>query len=120
MAVPYIFGTQTSTLSLSWLDSNFATPIVLGSTSLLLGSTYTSIAGLTLTGSAFNGTVGATTPSTGAFTTVAASGQITSTVSAGTAPFVVASTTLVNNLNANYLNGNSFASPGPIGSSVAS
>ena len=56
-----------------------------------------------LTGTAsinINGTVGATTPTTGAFTTVSASGQITSTVSTGTAPFVVASTTQVANLNA--------------------
>jgi len=56
-----------------------------------------------LTGTAsinINGTVGATTPTTGAFTTVSASGQITSTVSTGTAPFVVSSTTQVANLNA--------------------
>jgi hypothetical protein len=55
-----------------------------------------------LTGTAsinINGTVGATTPTTGAFTTVSASGQITSTVSTGTAPFVVSSTTQVANLN---------------------
>jgi len=56
-----------------------------------------------LTGTAsinINGTVGATTPTTGAFTTVSASGQITSTVATGTAPFVVSSTTQVANLNA--------------------
>lgn len=56
-----------------------------------------------LTGTAsinINGTVGATTPTTGAFTTVSASGVITSTVSTGTAPFTVASTTQVANLNA--------------------
>ena len=56
-----------------------------------------------LTGTAsinINGTVGGTTPTTGAFTTVSASGAITSTVATGTAPFVVASTTQVANLNA--------------------
>jgi hypothetical protein len=56
-----------------------------------------------LTGTAsinINGTVGATTPTTGAFTTVSASGVITSTVATGTAPFTVASTTQVANLNA--------------------
>lgn len=56
-----------------------------------------------LTGTAsinINGTVGATTPNTGAFTTLSASGVITSTVSTGTAPFTVASTTQVANLNA--------------------
>ena len=47
-----------------------------------------------------NGTVGATTASTGAFTTVSATGVITSTLATGTAPFTVASTTQVANLNA--------------------
>jgi len=55
-----------------------------------------------LTGTAsinINGTVGATTPTTGAFTTLSASGVITSTVTTGTAPFVVSSTTAVANLS---------------------
>jgi len=55
-----------------------------------------------LTGTAsinINGTVGATTATTGAFTTVSASGVITSTVATGTAPFTVASTTAVANLS---------------------
>ena len=76
MAVPNIFATATSSIPLSQLDTNFATAITLGSTGLYLGNTTTSVAGLTLTGSAFNGTVGATTPSTGAFTTLSASDQI--------------------------------------------
>ena len=56
-----------------------------------------------LTGTAsinINGTVGVTTANTGAFTTVSATGVITSTVTTGTAPFTVASTTQVANLNA--------------------
>lgn len=56
-----------------------------------------------LTGTAsinINGTVGATTATTGAFTTISASGVITSTVTTGTAPFTVASTTAVANLTA--------------------
>jgi len=56
-----------------------------------------------LTGTAsinINGTVGATTPTTGAFTTISASGVITSTVATGTAPFTVSSTTTVANLGA--------------------
>lgn len=55
-----------------------------------------------LTGTAsinINGTVGATTANTGAFTTVSATGVITSTLATGTAPFTVASTTQVANLN---------------------
>ena len=56
-----------------------------------------------LTGTAsinINGTVGSTTPTTGAFTTISASGVITSTVVTGTAPLTVASTTTVANLGA--------------------
>ena len=55
-----------------------------------------------LTGTAsinINGTVGATTATTGAFTTVSATGVITSTVATGTAPFTVSSTTAVANLS---------------------
>lgn len=44
----------------------------------------------------------------------------TSTVGTGTAPFTVASTTVVANLNASSLNGATFASPGAIGSTTAS
>lgn len=55
---------------------------------------------VSITGGSINGTtIGATTASTGAFTTISASGVITSTVSTGTAPFTVASTTQVANLN---------------------
>ncbi len=76
---------------------------------------------LTISGGTINNTtIGATTASTGAFTTISASGQITSTVSTGSAPFVVASTTNVANLNASSLNGATFAAPGPIGSTTAS
>ena len=60
-----------------------------------------------------NGTVGATTPNTGVFTTVQ------STITTGTAPFVVASTTNVANLNASSLSGATFAAPGAIGSGTA-
>ena len=58
-----------------------------------------------LTGTAsinINGTVGATTATTGAFTTISASGVITSTVATGTAPFTVASTTAVTNLTSQF------------------
>ena len=56
---------------------------------------------VSITGGSVNGTtIGATTASTGAFTTISATGVITSTVATGTAPFTVASTTQVANLNA--------------------
>lgn len=61
-----------------------------------------------------NTSIGDTTASTGRFTT------ITSTVATGTAPFTVASTTNVANLNASSLNGATFAAPGAIGSTTAS
>lgn len=61
------------------------------------------------------GPIGATTPSTGAFTTISASGVITSTLATGTPPFTVASTTVVANLNASSLGGATFAAPGAIG-----
>lgn len=60
-----------------------------------------------------NGSVGVTTPSTGKFTTVE------STITTGTAPLVVASTTNVANLNASSLGGATFAAPGSIGSGTA-
>jgi hypothetical protein len=47
--------------------------LTLGSTALTLGTTTTSVAGLTLTTAAVNGTLGATTPSTVAATSVTAS-----------------------------------------------
>jgi hypothetical protein len=63
---------------------------------------------------------GSSTPRPVAATTITASGQITSTVTTGTAPFVVASTTNVANLNASSLSGATFASPGAIGSGTPS
>lgn len=72
--------------------------------SLLLGNTW-----------AAPGAIGGTTPGSIAATTMSASGQITSTLSTGTAPFSIASTTAVPNLNASLLLGNTWAAPGPIG-----
>lgn len=46
------------------------------------------------------------------------SGQVTSTVTTGTSPFVIASTTVVANLNAALLNGCTFAIPCAIGSTT--
>ncbi len=64
--------------------------------------------------------IGSSTPLAGSFTTLSASGQITSTLATGSAPFVVASTTNVANLNASSLSGATFASPGAIGSGTPS
>ena len=45
-------------------------------------------------------------------------GQVSSTVATGTAPFVISSTTQVNNLNAGLLNGCTWAAPCPLGSTT--
>jgi len=77
--------------------------------SQLLGSTW-----------AVPGTIGSTTPSTGSFTTLAASGVITSTQVTGTPPFSITSTTVVPNLNVSQLLGSTWAVPGTIGSTTPS
>jgi len=61
MAVPYIFATATTSIPLSQLDSNFATPITLGNTSVYLGNTTTSVGNLTLTNATIS-TVATTFP----------------------------------------------------------
>jgi len=48
MAVPYTFGTATSSIPLSQLDSNFATAITIGNTAVQLGNTITTLANVTL------------------------------------------------------------------------
>jgi hypothetical protein len=65
-----------------------------------------------------NTPIGATTPSTGKFTTLGATGVITSTLANGTAPFSVLSSTVVPNLNVSQLLGNTWAVPGTIGSTT--
>lgn len=64
------------------------------------------------------GAIGATTPGSGAFTTISASGQMTSMLATGTAPLVVASTTQVSNLNVSQLVGAAWDAPNPIGSTT--
>jgi hypothetical protein len=59
--------------------------------------------------------IGGSSTAAANFTTVSASGVITSTVSTGTAPFVVASTTKVSNLNVDQLDGADWAAPAAIG-----
>jgi hypothetical protein len=61
-----------------------------------------------------------TASSTDTLTNKTFSGQIVSTLATGTAPFSIASTTNVANLNASSLNGATFAAPGAIGGTTAS
>jgi len=58
MAVPYTFGNATTSIPLSQLDSNFATAITLGNTSVQLGNTITNLTGVTNIASASSLTVG--------------------------------------------------------------
>lgn len=90
--------------------------------SLGLGDLPANIPAMSLGGNNWTapGPIGGTTPGSGAFTAISATGQITSTVATGTAPLVVASTTMVVNLNAASLGGATFAAPGAIGGTTAS
>lgn len=109
------FTTLSATGQITSTLASGTAPLVVASTtvvanlnvSLLLGATW-----------AAPGTIGSGTPNTGAFTTIAASGQITSTVTTGTAPLVIASTTAVANLNASLLLGGTWAIPGSIGATT--
>lgn len=92
-------------------------PFIVASTTVVANLNAALLNGTTWTAP---GAIGGGTPSTAAFTTVSASGVITSTLATGTAPFTVASTTLVTNLNAQFLSGKTHADPGPIGSGTAS
>lgn len=64
------------------------------------------------------GKVGSLTSNAGAFTTISATGQITSTLAIGTAPLVITSTTKVTNLNVDQLDGGDWAAPGAIGTTT--
>ena len=58
MAVPYTFGSATSSIPLSQLDSNFATTITLGNTAVQLGNTITNLTGVSNLASATSLTLG--------------------------------------------------------------
>lgn len=108
--------TNPVTDMIRWNSANGFWEIYNGTTWGALAATY-NINAFQLLGKtwAIPGAIGATTPSTGAFTTISATGQITSTLATGTAPFSITSTTVVPNLNAAQLNGATFAAPGAIG-----
>ena len=58
MAVPYTFGSATTSIPLSQLDSNFATAITLGNTAVQLGNTITTLTGVSNLASATSLTLG--------------------------------------------------------------
>lgn len=100
-------------------DKQIVSTLATGTSPFAVASTtvVTNLNAQFLSGATFAapGAIGGTTPAAAAFTTISATGQITSTLATGTAPFSVASTTNVANLNASSLNGATFAAPGTIG-----
>jgi hypothetical protein len=81
MAVPYTFGSATTSIPLSQLDSNFATTITLGNTAVQLGNTITTLTGVSNVASAgaltlgSNGNTTALTIATNQAITVANTGN---------------------------------------------
>ena len=61
MAVPYTFASATGSIPLSYLDTNFSTPITIGNTTVTLGSTITTMYNMTL-GNVIITSVGSTFP----------------------------------------------------------
>ena len=125
-------GIQVSSIALlsmnnTWTGTNTYSAAVTFNSSVTFNAGFTSSGPNTLNGGGtlagtwtgsptFSGTpnfANGFTSTTGSF-----SGQITSTVSTGTAPFVIASTTQVNNLNAALLNGCTWAVPCAIGTTT--
>lgn len=111
------FTTLSATGQFTSTQATGSAPFVVASTTVVTNLNASALGGATF---AAPGAIGGGTPSTGAFTTISASGQITSTVTTGTAPLVVASTTVVANLNASALGGATFAAPGAIGGGTPS
>ena len=79
--VPYTFGTATTSIPLSNLDSNFVTPVTIGNASVALGNTITTIGNLTLT----NPTIGSVSSITFSDSTT----QTTSAVVGGKVPYSI-------------------------------
>jgi len=69
MAVPYTFGSATTSIPLSQLDSNFATTITLGNTAIQLGNTVTTLNNMTLASPTLT-TPALGTPASGVMTNV--------------------------------------------------
>jgi hypothetical protein len=107
--------TFTDTSSLGTIASSYinamSTPTFTSSSSV----TITDAANLYVAAPAASGSTTITNASA-----ILTNGIIKSTVTTGTAPFVVASSTNIPNLNASSLNGATFASPGIIGGTSAS
>ena len=110
------------TLSSLTVSGQITSTVSTGTPPFIIAST-TAIPNLNaalLNGATFSapGAIGGGTPGSAAFTTGSFTGQITSTLSTGTAPFLISSTTVVPNLNVSQLLGSTWAVPGTIGSTT--
>jgi hypothetical protein len=63
--VPYVFGNATTSIPLSNLDVNFATPVTIGNTTVGLGNTTTTVGNLTLQNVTIASVASAITPAEG-------------------------------------------------------
>jgi hypothetical protein len=120
MAVPYTFGSATTSIPLSQLDSNFATGITLGNTSIQLGNTVTTLNNMTLANVSIssspnsNVTIGNTTVAIGSSTSnignltlanvtitsgnvIATSGNVSAAIPNGTVTQVMFATNVAGN-----------------------
>jgi len=89
MAVPYTFGSATTSIPLSQLDSNFATTITLGNTAVQLGNTITTLTGVSNLASATSLTLGSNGNTTAITVDTSQQVGINRTPSAGGGPLQV-------------------------------
>jgi hypothetical protein len=76
--VPNTFANASGSIPLSQLDANFNTTLTIGTTSVGLGNTISTISNVAISTGSVNGSpVGNVTPSSGAFTTLSATGNVT-------------------------------------------
>lgn len=95
MPVPNTFANATTSIPLSQLDANFATPITLGNTAIQLGNTVTTLNNMTLA----NVTI------TSGTSNIAGSGNITignTTIALGNSTSSLGNVTLANTTVTNY------------------
>jgi Chaperone of endosialidase len=108
MAVPYTFGTATSSIPLSQLDSNFNTVITLGNTAIQLGNTVTTLNNMTLanvTISSGNVTLTNVTVTTANVTTANITTAVIGTETVTTSTITTANVTTANITTDNITNG---------------
>lgn len=99
MPVPYTFGSATSAIPLSQLDTNFATTITLGNTAIQLGNTVTTLNNMTFANVTIS-SVASTFPNSYLANSTATLGNATITLGSTTSS--VGNLTLVNTTVTNY------------------